>query len=106
MKKLADTRIPAPGARTTEVDENHVPASFGLVRIFPCSPGRVALQIRTKGVTTNHGRKTRLCFSHAVLGLTEALALRKALDVWISDWSLSQVQEATPAAFAMVKRED
>lgn len=107
MKRLADSAIPVVGALTKEVDPGKVdPECFDLIRIFPSSPGRLALQIRTKGVTSPHGKKSRLCYSHATLGLTEAVALRQALHVWISEWDSRQIGEAMPDALDLVKTED
>ena len=55
------------------------------VRIYGEMPGRVALQIRSHGIMSSHGKVSKSAYSHASLDLDQAKGVRDALDAWIKE---------------------
>lgn len=101
-----DELIPVPSARTKQHNPKRDTPLTELqsVRFWPSCPGQVTLQIRTEGVTTDHGKVSLQCYSSATFGLKEALRLRAALDRWISEWSSKQVTQAEVEIAAEVRQ--
>ncbi len=61
------------------------------VRLYGYSPGVVALQVRSLGKITNHGKVQFAVVSHALLDVTAAVELYAALGEWIEE----QPQQST-----------
>lgn len=92
-----DEIIPAAWSRTKiHNDKKNDPLTdLGVVRFYTHSPGIACLQIRTEGHTSDYGTTNHQAFSSAGLGLSEAVRLKNALELWIGDWSK---EAATPPA--------
>ena len=53
------------------------------IRLYPSSPGRMTLQIRSEGKISDHGTKSWRCIGSASVDPLVAKELRDALDAWL-----------------------
>ena len=78
IETFTETRKHDPDSRDALSHTKHV-------RLWPSSPGRLSLQIRTEGSISDHGTKSWQCYSTASLNLDAAKMLHAALQIWIEE---------------------
>lgn len=81
--QIPDSFLPITYAETKDYTRDSGVKPDNGVRLYPCAPGQVTLQVRTYGQVAPRGVYRKIV-SAALLGLEEARQLHTLLGQWLS----------------------